>query len=89
MKKKKSTFMDMEEVINRPYITVEDIMVLMPANEKTVRKIASNIIDEMKAQNIPVFCERPMLVPTSRVLQAIGIKADYIRKQAKLMRDNL
>lgn len=89
MKKKKSTFIEMEEVINRPYITVQDMMVLMPTNEKTIRKIANDIIEDMKAQNIPVFCERPMLVPTSRVLQAIGIKADYIRKQAKLMRESL
>lgn len=85
-KKKVSTYLEMEEVINRPYITNKDVMVLAPINHKVAEEITRNIQEKMVENGEPILSTQPRLVPTEYVLKVLNLKASDIRRNAREMR---
>lgn len=81
------TFIDLENIINKPYLTSKDVAMLANCNVKYARKFMADIRKEMQEQNIPLFNSRQSLIPTDRVLKKLKLNANYIRQQAKAMRE--
>lgn len=84
--KKRYTFLDMEEVINRSWVTVSDLMVLFSTNESYARKAMRDILAEMDANGEPHFSTRPLTVPLSKVVEKYNIDTDHIRAEARKMK---
>lgn len=75
----------LEKLINKPFITKKE-MEQFGFNEKKASKFANKILNDMKAENVPIISTRPMLLPTQRVLAILGIDPMWIREQAEQMK---
>lgn len=67
------TIAEIDKVLTKAYLTVEDICRLAPIGRKEAYKLANKIIAEMQAEGLPRLCTRPILVPQGRVLAKLGI----------------
>lgn len=84
-----SSYIEMEEVINRPWIDTEGIMVLIPAGQSAIDKMRKEITDEMDKNDEFYFKTRPKLIPTSKVIEKGHIDVALIRREAAKMRKGL
>lgn len=82
-----STYKRMAEVLDYPYVTAEQISILLPVSCNESHHIRQKIEEEMKEKGEFLFHTRPKVVPVEKVLEygkLYGIpSADYIRKMAK------
>lgn len=81
------TYIQLEQIINKPYLTSKDVSAIANVNIKYARKLIADIRKEMIEKNIPLFNTRQSLVPTEKVLKKLKINPGYIRQQAKQMRE--
>ena len=92
MKTKKrnvSNYIEMEEVINRPWIDTTGIMILIPVGRSAIDKLRKEITDEMDKNNEFYFKTRPKLIPTSKIIEKCHIDVDLIRSEAAKMKIQL
>lgn len=77
------TFKSQAEVIEKPYLSIQDIRELVPIGYSQARKIITEVRDELEAENKPLFRTKQLLAPTSQVLKKLGLNATEIRRNAK------
>ena len=77
------TFKSQAEVIEKPYLSIQDIRELVPIGYSQARKIITEVRDELEAENKPLFRTKQLLAPTSQVLKKLGLNAAEIRRNAK------
>ena len=80
------TYLEMEEIINKPYVNIQDTMALAHVGYNKAREIVNEIKSEMESQGVPNFHKRLSLVPTERMLKKLHISAEYVRQQASQMK---
>ena len=92
MKKKKrpvSNYIEQETVLNKPWLSTDDLMVIIPLGETAVNKFRKELTDEMDRNNEFYFKARPKLVPTKKVIEKLHIDVALIRREANKMRKGI
>lgn len=84
--RKKTDYLQMDEIINKYYIDAADVSILANCNIKYARAIVNRVAREMVESGYQVHVSRPMLVPTKRVLKYLGIDSKVVRKEAENIR---
>lgn len=77
------TYVEMANVINKPWINRKEVMILLPVGQKQAGKIMDEIlsgIDENRR-----FRTKEKLVPVKRLADAYDIDLELIRREAKKM----
>lgn len=88
-KRKPSNYVEMEEVINKPWIDTEGMMIIIPAGRNAIDKMRKQITDEMDINEEFYFKTRPKLIPTSKVIEKAHIDVALIRREASKMRKGM
>lgn len=88
-KRSPSSYIEMEDVINRAWIDTEGMMKLIPAGRNAIDNMRKQITDEMDKNNEFYFKTRPKLIPTSKVIEKGHIDVALIRREAARMRKGL
>ena len=86
MAKKKSNFIEQEEVINRAWIDTEGIMVLLPIGRSKADAVRREIEEQMENNNEFYFTTRPRLIPTRKIIEKYFIDVALIRREAAKMK---
>ena len=87
---RKSSYLEMEEVLNTYWITRQQMGILLPQLSYSRLSVEFNkILDEMKQNNEPYFESRPILIPIEKVIEKYKLNTSYILKEAKRMRREL
>lgn len=81
------TFIEMEQIINKPFISSKEVAMLANCNIKYAQRITKEIREELTEKEIPYFHTRQSLVPTEKVVKKLKLNPTYIRKQAREMRN--
>lgn len=76
------TYVEMEQAINKPYITYKEVMILAMCGENRARELMKDLI---KKQGY-VHKTKPMLVNTELVLESLNLSASKIHKEAERIR---
>ena len=79
----KITYKSQAEIIQKPYLSIQDIRGLVPIGYQQARKIITEVRDEMEKKGIPTFRTKQLLAPTDEVLKRLGLNAKTIHRQAK------
>lgn len=74
---------EQEQIINRPYMTREDIAKLIPIAKSTINVECQEMENLFKDLNVRFYDTKPKCYPTQQVLNFFGIDEKTIRKQAK------
>lgn len=77
------TYKSQAEIIQKPYLTIQDIRGLVPIGYQQARKIITEVRNEMEKEGKPTFRTKQLLAPTNEVLKRLGLNAKTINKQAK------
>lgn len=88
-KRSQSNYIEMEEVINKPWIDTEGMMILIPTGKNAINNLRKSITDEMDMNNEFYFRTRPKLIPTCKVIEKCHIDVSLIRREANKMRKGL
>lgn len=84
-----ANYIEMEQVINKPWVSTEDLMVLLPIGLSAVNNFRKSITDEMDKNGEFYFKTRPILIPTKKVIEKAYIDVDLIRSEATKMKKQL
>lgn len=79
---KKFTYQTQAELLDKAYLTCSELTQLVPIGRKNAYELMREIEQEMERENIPCFITRPRLVPTTFVVEKLGLDVNYIRRQA-------
>lgn len=79
----KITYKSRAEIIQKPYLSIQDIRGLVPIGYQQARKIMTEIRNDLEKRGIPTFKTKQLLAPTDDVLKRLGLNAKAIHKQAK------
>ena len=88
-KRSPANYIEMEKVINRPWIDTGGMMIIIPAGRNAIDKMRKQITDEMDKNDEFYFKTRPKLIPTSKVIEKGHIDVALIRREAAKMRKGL
>lgn len=77
------TYKTQAEVIEKPYLSINDVRQLVPIGYHQARQIITEIRDEQEREGKPTFRTKCLLAPTGEVLRKLGLSATQIRKQAR------
>lgn len=84
---RKPNYIDMEEVLNRYWISRTDMQVLLPQLSYATLSVEFNsILKEMQENNEKYFNSRPILIPVDKVVKKYNINTNYILKQAERLK---
>lgn len=89
MKQKAATFIEMEQIVNKLYISKPEVMALLNINRNEAGRLIDEIRADMELEGRTVIYDRPPTVPTIRVMKYSDYTIDYIRKQAKAMKGTM
>ena len=92
MKRKKRPvydYIEQERVLNKPWLSTEDLMIILPLGETAVNNFRKSVTKEMETNNEFYFKTRPILVPTKKVVEKLNIDVALIRKEANKMKRGL
>lgn len=92
MKRKKrpvSDYIEQEKVLNKPWLSTEDLMIILPIGQCAINKFRKEVCDEMEANNEFYFKTRPILIPTKKVVEKLNIDVSLIRREANKMRKGM
>lgn len=92
MRRKKrnvSNYIEQEEILNKPWLSTNDLMVILPIGINAVNNFRKSITEEMEANNEFYFKTKPILVPTKKVIEKLNIDVALIRREANKMRKGL
>jgi len=76
-------YLEIEQVISKPYITAKEISMIYPVGITNARKVVDAICRDMEAKGTPLPKARKKLVPTERVLKKLGLNAELIHREAR------
>ena len=79
-------YIEQEEVINKPWLSTKDLMIIIPTGENAINDFRKKIIEEMESNGEFYFKSRPILIPTKKVIEKAHIDVALIRREANKMR---
>lgn len=82
-------YIEQEKVLNKPWMSTEDLKIVIPAGENAINKFRKSITDEMESNNEFYFKTKPILIPTKKVIEKAHIDVALIRREANKMRKGL
>jgi hypothetical protein len=82
MQKKPPNYLEMEMVINSPWIDTEGILLLLPIGKNKANKIRQEIEMEMEQNGEFYFKTKPRLIPTKKIIDKYFINEKLIRTEA-------
>jgi len=89
MKRKKrpvSNYIEQETVLNKAWLSTEDLLIIIPAGMNAVDNFRKSICEEMDKNGEFYFKTRPILIPTKKVIEKAHIDVALIRREANKMR---
>ena len=93
MEKKKKrpvyNYIEQEEVLNKPWLSTEDLFIIIPAGYNSVNNFRKSICEEMEQNNEFYFKTKPILIPTKKVIEKAHIDVALIRREANKMRKSM
>ena len=92
MKRKKRpvfNYIEQEKVLNKPWLSTEDLMIIIPLGQTAVNNFRKELTDEMDKNGEFYFKSRPKLVPTKKVIEKLCIDVSLIRREASKMRKGM
>lgn len=92
MKKKKRPvydYIEQEKVLNKPWISTEDLLIIIPTGKNAVNNFRKSLMEEMDKAGEFYFKTRPILVPTNKVIEKLNIDVALIRREANKMRKGM
>ena len=81
-----SNYIEQEKVLNKPWLSTEDLKIILPLGTNAINNCRKSICDEMDKNNEFYFKTRPILVPTRKVVEKLNIDVALIRREANKMR---
>lgn len=82
-------YMEQEEVLNKPWLSTEDLKIILPLGLNAINDFRKSVTDEMDEKNEFYFKTRPILIPTKKVVEKLNIDVALIRREANKMRKGL
>lgn len=82
-------YIEQEKVLNKPWISSEDLKIILPLGINAINRFRRSITDEMDANGEFYFKTKPILIPTKKVIEKLDIDVGLIRKEASRMRKGL
>lgn len=79
-------YIEQEKILNKPWLSTEDLKIILPIGENAINKFRKSICEEMDKNNEFYFKTRPILIPTKKVIEKAYIDVDFIRKEATIMK---
>ena len=73
MGKKKPTLEDLDRFESQLYCTPEDVYKISPMTRKSTKELVRKIIEEMNREGLPPISCKPVMVPTYRVMEKLGL----------------
>lgn len=92
MKRKKRPvydYIEQEKILNKPWLSTEDLMIILPIGKSAVNDFRKSVTNEMEKNNEFYFKTRPILIPTKKVVEKLDIDVSLIRREANKMRKGL
>ena len=83
------SYIEQEEVINKPWLSTDDLKIILPVGENALSKFRREICNEMDKNDEFYFKTRPILVPTKKVVEKAHIDVALIRREANKMRKGM
>lgn len=84
-----ATYIEQEEVINKPWLSIDDLMIIIPTGTTALGKFRKSIIEEMESNGEFYFKAKPILIPTTKVIEKAHIDVALIRREANKMRKSM
>lgn len=82
MTKKPPNYLEMEIVLNSPWIDTEGILALLPIGKNKANAIRQEIEQEMEINGEFYFKTKPKLIPTKKIIEKFFINEKLIRAEA-------
>lgn len=82
-------YIEQEKVLNKPWLSTEDLLVIIPVGINAVNDFRKSLTKEMDEANEFYFKTRPILVPTKKVIEKLNIDVALIRREASKMRKGM
>ena len=79
-------YIEQEKIINKPWLSTEDLKIILPLGETAINDFRKSICNEMEENNEFYFKTRPILIPTKKVVEKLNIDVALIRREANKMR---
>lgn len=79
-------YLKQEEVLNKPWLSTKDLMVIIPLGENAINNFRKKICKEMDLNDEFYFKTKPILIPTKKVIEKANIDINFIREQANKIR---
>lgn len=73
MRKTPPTLDDLDRFASNLYVTSEQIYKIAPLTRKSVKQLVQKIIEEMEREGLPPISCKPVMVPTYRVMERLGL----------------
>jgi len=71
--RKSPTLDDLDNFTSKLYVTPEDIYQIAPLTRKSTKDLVRKIVEEMEREGLPPISTKPVMVPTYRVMQRLGL----------------
>lgn len=82
-------YIEQEKVLNKPWLSTEDLLIIIPTGINSVNNFRKSLTKEMDEKNEFYFKTRPILVPTKKVIEKLNIDVSLIRREANKMRKGM
>lgn len=82
-------YIEQEKVLNKPWLSIEDLLIIIPAGKTAIENFRKSLCKEMDTNNEFYFNTRPILVPTKKVIEKAHIDVALIRREANKMRKGM
>lgn len=82
-------YIEQEKVINKPWLSTEDLYIIIPTGKNAIDNFRKSICEEMDKNNEFYFKTKPILVPTKKVVEKLHIDVALIRREANKIRKGL
>ena len=82
-------YIEQEKVLNKPWLSTEDLLVIIPVGYNSINKFRKSVCEEMDKNNEFYFKTRPILIPTKKVVEKLHIDVALIRREANKMRKSI
>ena len=81
-------YIEQEKILNKPWLSTEDLKIILPIGENAINKFRKSICEEMDKNNEFYFKTRPILIPTKKVLQLLRKQLPLLLLEKKLVLKN-
>lgn len=82
-------YIEQEKVLNKPWLSTDDLKIILPLGISAINDFRKSVTEEMDRNNEFYFKTRPILIPTRKVVEKLGIDVSLIRREANKMRKGM